>query len=438
MFNPIEPGVDEPSRRTRRRPSFERAFFWSYTVGIPVVAVGAGIALLIASSLMDGEVQAYRSAGPCPSAPTTIACYTLVPGTLTKVSISHGKSGDTANMTLQLPDGPRSTWAKTSWQQEDALRVGAQVQVKFYKGALTAVYLGSNIGIQTKDNPIYKQSDLRLGAVLIPVLGLVIAGVTLFTLRGRKKARVGSIAAIDPTLPIAEKEKLLRKALLGDELTGTPSPTTGSASMGVMLPFTLRPHPIPTGRPWWVGLIVAGLAVPMLVLRMRTPAAIAQVVIGVAVVTMLAAVVLHWLYRNRRQLLIDDFGVRRVNLFGFSRVVPRADIARVASPIVMNFGMAVQEQRLLFLDATGRCLMGLKRYYPTDVEVAQVAGALRVPLDGRASLPFTTTARLRRDVPGSVSWPEAHPFILALLLIPSILAATVGLIFVLNGLKWSS
>lgn len=431
MFNPVESSPVEPSGPRRRWPALGRIFFWACSVGTPLVAVGAGVALLIASNHMDAEVKAYQRAGPCPAAPAA-TCYTLVAGTLANFSISHGKSGDTTDMTLQLPDGPRSTWAKTSWQQEDALRVGAPVQVRFYKGALTTVYVAGSVGIQTKDNPIYQQGDLRFGAVMIPFVGLVIAGVSVFALRGRKTDKGGSIPAVDPTLPAGEQEKLLRKALLGEKVR-SPSPTPGSPSIGVTLPFTLRPHPIPTGRPWWLGLIVAGVSVPMLLLRMRTPAAIAQVVVGATVAAMLTAIIMHWLYRNRRMLFVDDLTVRRVNLFGFSRVVARTDIACVASPIVINFGMAVQEQRLLLLDGSGRCVMGLTRYYPTDEEVAQVAAALGVPLDAKASLPLTTPARLRRDIPGAVSWPEAHPYVIALLLLPPILVAVGLFVWVLNG-----
>jgi hypothetical protein len=175
MFNPIEPHVDETSGQTRRWPSLGRIFFLSYALGIPLLAVGVGIALLIASNQLDSAVQTYRNAGPCPSAPTSTPCYTMVAGTLVTFSTSRGKSGDTTDMTLELPDGARSTWAKTSWQQEDALHVGAPAQAKFYQGALTTVYVGG-VGIQTKDNPIYKQGDMRLAAVIIPVLGLIIAG----------------------------------------------------------------------------------------------------------------------------------------------------------------------------------------------------------------------------------------------------------------------
>src|ERR1700687_5093951 len=214
MFNPIEPRVDQPSGRIRRRPSLGRIFFWSYLLGIPVVAVGAGVALLIASNQLDAAVQTYRSAVPC-SASTSTACYTLVPGTLVKFTITRGKTGSTADMTLRLPDGTRSTWAKTNGQQEDALRVGAPIRAEFYQGAITTVYLGA-IGIQTKDSPVYKQSDMRLGAVLIPVLGLIIAAASFFTLRGQKQVTVGSLMAIDPTLPIAQQEALVRHALLQD------------------------------------------------------------------------------------------------------------------------------------------------------------------------------------------------------------------------------
>ena len=433
MFNPIEPRLDLPSGKGRRWPSFGRIFFWSFALGIPVVAVGAGVALLIASNQLEAAVQTYRNAVPCPSTPTSSACYTTVPGTLVKFSISRGKAGDTADMTLQLPGGTRTTWAKTSWQQEDALHVGAPLQAKFYRGAITTVYLGG-IGIQTKDNPVYKQGDMRLAAVIIPILGLIIGGALVFPLRSRKQVAVGSMMTIDRTLPVEEQERLLRQALLGVP-ADIPSFTAGSQAAGVTLPFTLRPHPIPTGRPWWVGVIIAGIAVPLFLLRMRTPEAIAQVVYGITVCTLLTVVLLHWLYQNRRQLVVDDLSVRRVSLFGVGRVVSRSDIARVACPIVMNFGMTVPEPRLLLLDAGGRCLLGLKSYYPTEEEAARLAAALRVPLDAKTAARITTPSQLRRVIPGAVSWPEAHPYLVSLAMVIPVFVAVCLFVWVLNGFR---
>jgi len=436
MLNSNEPRIEEASGRTRRWPSLGQIGFWSYAVGIPVVAVAGGIALMIVSSQLDTAVQTYRNAPLCPAAPSSGVCYTLVPGTLTNFSISRGKSGDTADMTLQLPDGTRSTWAKTSAQQEDALHVGAPVQAKFYQGALTTVYLGSSIGIQTKDNPIYKQNDMRLGAIVIPLLGLTIAAVTFITLRAKRKLKLAPMPTIDPTLPDEEQERLLRQALLGVQPAETPSITAGSQAVGLTLPFILRPHPMPTGRPWWVSLIVVAIFVPMLLLRMHTPAAIAQIALGVTVAGMVAGVVLHWLYRNRRMLVVDDFSVRHVNLFGLSRVVSRSDIARVACPIVTSFALpGALEPRLLLLDASGRCVLRVRRYYPTDDEAAQVAGALRVPLDMNLASRLTTASRLRRTIPGAVSWVEAHPYLTMLGLVLPMLVLASLVVWVLNGFK---
>jgi hypothetical protein len=434
MFNRIEPQVDESSGGARRRPSLNRALFWSYALGIPLVAAGIGIAMLVTSNELDAAVQTYRNAGLCPGTPTATACYMLVPGTLATFSIAHGKSGDTTDMTLQLGNTTRSTWAKTSWQQEDALHVGAPLKAKFYQGALTTVYLGS-VSIATKDNPIYKQNDMRTAAVMVPILGLIIAGVTFFTRRSRKQLKVRSIPDIDPTLPFEEQERLLRQVLLGAQLAETASVTASSPAAGVTLPFKLRPHPTPTGRPWWVGLIIVAVAVPMFLLRMRTPGAIAQIVLAATVATLVAVVVLHWLYRNRRALVVDDFTVRRVNLFGFSHVVSRTDIARVACPIVVSFGAIAPEPRLLLLDASGRCVISLRHYYQTDEEAAQVAAALRVPLDTRLFPPVRTPTQLRRDIPGAVRWPEAHPYLVSLLLLLPIFVAVCLFVWVLDGFK---
>lgn len=437
MFNPLEPRLDEPIGRKRRQPSIARILYWSFLVGIPLAGIAGGIALLVASNQLDAAVQTYRNAIPCRGALNTTTCYTTVTGTLAKVSITRGKTGDTADMTLQLQDGTRSTWAKTNWQQEDALHVGAPIQVKSYQGAITAVYLGA-VGIETKDSPIYRQSDLRLGAVLIPTLGLIIAGASFFTLRGKKQVTVGSLVSIDPRLPIGEQERLIRRALLREEPTETPWVTAGTPPASVTLPFTLRPHEMPTGRPWWLGVIIVGIALPALFLRLRTPTSNAQVVLVATVLVVLAGVLLHWAYRHRRMLVVDDMTVRRVNSLGGSRSISRAEVASLAFPIIISIGSRVpDEPRLLLLDANGRCLLGLNRYWPTNDDAAQLAASLRVPLPVDSSR-RTTASRLRRTIPGSVSWIEGHPFLASLVLLPPILVGAGLFIWALNGFKWSS
>ncbi len=201
------------------------------------------------------------------------------------------------------------------------------------------------------------------------------------------------------------------------------------------LPFILRPHPIPTGRPWWVSLIVVAIGVPLLLLEIGTPGAIAQVVLAMTAAAMVAGVMLHWLYRNRRKFAVDEVGVRRVNLFGFSRVISRSDIARVACPLVSSFALPAVEPRLLLLDANGRCVLGLRRYYPTDDETVQVAAALRVPFDVNPASRHTSAIRLRRTIPGAVSWPEAHPYLTMLGLILPLLVFASLVASVLDGFK---
>jgi hypothetical protein len=427
-------GLDPlPVNRVRRRPSIGRILFWAYALGLPLVSVGAGVALLIASNRLDIAVQAYRNAPPCPAPPNSTRCYQLVTGTLVTFSISRGKTGDTTNMTLQLPDGSRSTWAKTSWAQEDALKVGGPVRAEIYQGAITAVWV-ADVGISTKDNPTYQQGDLREAAIVIPVIGLVITAVTLFPMRRRMRSQPVAALMIDTNLPIATQTMLLRRALLMDQ----PDPTsqlTLSRPVAVNLPMTLRPRRIPASYPWWLALIATGIGVPSLLLRMRTPGSIAEVILAATVVAMLAGVVVHWLYRHRRMVVVDDMTVRRVNLFGASRVISRSDIVSLALPVIMSINPRVaDEPRLLILDANGRCLLRLTRYYPTDDDATQLAAALRVPLPADAHR-ITSATRLRRAIPGAVSWPEAHPYLTSLVLAPPMLVAVGLFVWTLNGFK---
>jgi len=436
MIGQVDPGAGpDPLRvnRARRRPSFGRIAFWSYILGIPLIAVGAGIVMLIASSQLDAAVQTYRAAGLCPTDSASDACFTLVPGTLVSFKITRGKTGDTADMTLQLPSGTVSTWAMTSWTQEDALHVGAPLRAKLYQAAISAVYVGDT-GIETKDSPLYKQGNLREGAMLVPILGLALGAASYWALRRRNPSTKVSIKMIDTTPPIADQEMLVRHALLMDQPDQT-SRVTSSRPVAVNLPMTLRPRPIPASYPWWFALIATGIGVPSLLKRMRTPGSIAGVVLAATAIAMLAGFALHWLYRHRRMLIVDEMSVRRVNLFGASRVISRSDIAGLAFPIITTINSRVaDEPRLLILDANGHCLLRLTRYYPTDDDAAQLAAALRVPLPANASR-TTRASRLRRTIPGAVSWPEAHPYLTSLVLAPPILVAVGLLVWTLNGFK---
>ena len=127
-----------------------------------------------------------------------------------------------------------------------------------------------------------------------------------------------------------------------------------------------------------------------------------------------------------------------MNLFGFSRVVSRSDIARLAFPLVSSFAIPTLEPRLLLLDGSGRCIMSLRRYYPTDEEAVQLAAVLRVPLDMNLAKRLTSASRLRRTIPAGVSWSEAHPILMSVLVTPPVLVLIVLFIWVLDGFKWSS
>jgi hypothetical protein len=92
------------------------------------------------------------------------------------------------------------------------------------------------------------------------------------------------------------------------------------------------------------------------------------------------------------------------------------------------------EPRLLILDATGRCLLRLTRYYPTEEDAARLAAALGVRLPPDAGR-FTSAGQLRRTIPGSVSWVEAHPYLTSIFLLPPILVAGGLFVWTLNGFK---
>ncbi len=124
-----------------------------------------------------------------------------------------------------------------------------------------------------------------------------------------------------------------------------------------------------------------------------------------------------------------------MNLFGFSRVISRTDVARLAFPSVYSVAIRGLEPRLLLLDASGRCLLRLRHYYSTDEEAAQLAATLRVPLDTKLGSGLASASRLRKTIPGAVSWPEAHPYPVIGALILPMLAIVSLIVWVLNDFK---
>jgi hypothetical protein len=192
---------------------------------------------------------------------------------------------------------------------------------------------------------------------------------------------------------------------------------------------------MPTRYPWWVGLIVVAIALPALFWRLGTPTSNAQAVLVVTTMVILAGVLLHWAYLHRRMLLVDDLTVRRVNSLGGSRTISRAEIAKLAFPTIISAGSrAPDEPRLLLLDATGRCVLRLTRYWPTNDDAVQLAAALGVPLPTDSSR-RTAATQLGRAIPGSVSWFEGHPYLASIVLVPPIIVAVGLFVWVLNGFK---
>ena len=79
--------------------------------------------------------------------------------------------------------------------------------------------------------------------------------------------------------------------------------------------------------------------------------------------------------------------------------------------------------------------LGLRRYYSTDEEAAQLAATLRVPLDTKLGSGLASASRLRKTIPGAVSWPEAHPYPVIGALILPMLAIVSLIVWVLNDFK---
>jgi hypothetical protein len=400
---------------------------------IPLALLVGGGILLFNSFTVESAARAYRAAPPCVSAPAVRDCYKVESGTIAAASIRRGRGGDTTTLDINLPEGRKSTWVSTSWAAEDALTVGSVVSVKLYHDQITVVALPGFL-LVARDNPARVQKDFRLAGLLLIGMGALLAvmlGVSVWRSRGKRPP-----GYIDPNLPPAEQEKELRRQLgLASTPWADPAVPAVPAPVPVMLPLTLRPQPISTGRPWWLAALVVMFGFPSIALRMRAPQSVLVGTIIVSAALALAVVAFHLLYTHNRRLVVDDINITLFDLWGRQRVVARSEIQRIALRTIISFSARVpDERRMLLVGADGSCLLPVPKYNLSYDDASQLAAVLRIPIDSPRERRVLRGA-LKREIPGSLTWYERHMMSVTIVSLVAILGATFLFIWAASGFR---
>jgi hypothetical protein len=260
-------------------------------------------------------------------------------------------------------------------------------------------------------------------------VGVLFAGIYGYSWWSTKRTRPAGY--IDPNLPRAVQEQALRRQF---GLVPGPAPAV-PPSVSVALPYTLRPQPAASARPWWISPVVVVVMFPMLTFRFRAPAIVTLLTVALSAALALTLVVLHWLYTHNRRLVVDDINVSRFDMWGRATVVPRTEIQRLALRTIPAgvSSRAPDERRLLLVGGDGRARLVIPRYNLSYEQASQMAAILRIPIDPSWDRRAGRRA-LAREIPDSNTWYERHPISTTIVPTIALLALAALFVWAINGL----
>jgi hypothetical protein len=393
-----EPNAPRPNWRSRLR------------VAAGLLLFTAGAALAGAAFGAQAEATAYQSAKQCaPDARVAGPdCFAREPATLRAVSIRHGRSSDSAAVDLAITGGrSRQVTLRPVDGVERQLELGNSVIAREYRGRITAVEVGGYaIGTEV-DNPIVQARLIELAAVLLAGLGLVLL--------------TGLISRLQ-TLSLGSS-------------SGSIQPMSQLANQPLSLPLELRPE-AKNARGHVIGLGTLTFAGLLLVVRLGNWAPLGLAVFGVC---LLAYVTLRWLYLRNADIFVDQLQVGKRNLFGQTTTFDRSSIQKVVLTMQQSrrrYG-TIQVRRIFLVGQDGRAWLRVSGAYWSAADVELLARALRVPVEGSWDAPANLAA-VRREIPGSFTWLEAHPTAGGLILVLLILGVIAAVVVVVGALQGQS
>jgi hypothetical protein len=393
-----EPSAPHPNLRSR------------LTVAAGLLLFSAGAALAGAAIGAQAEATAYQSARQCPPDARVAGpnCFALEPATLRAVNIRHGKSSNSAVVDLAITGGQsRQATINPVDGVEGQLEPGNSVIAREYRGHITAVEVGGYAIGTEADNPIVQARLIVLAAVVLAGLGLVLL-----------TGLVAKLSMLSPTSP-----------------TGSIQPMRQPAEQTPTLPLVLRPDS-KNAKGHAVGLGTLAFAGLLVVMRLGNWAPLGLVVLGVG---LFAYVTFLWLYLRNADIFVDELNVGKRGLFGQTRTFDRTAIRKVVLTMQQSttrYG-TTQIRRLFLVGQDGRAWLRINGAYWSAVDVELLARALRVPVEGSWNEPADLAA-VRREIPGSFSWMEAHPTAAGLILAPLILAVMAAAFLAAGALQGQS
>jgi hypothetical protein len=380
------------------------------TVAAGLLLFSAGAALAGAAIGAQAEATAYQSARECaPDARVAGPnCFAREPATLRAISIRHGRGSDSAVVDIDITGGQsRQVTLSPVDGVEGQLQPGNSVIAREYRGHITAVEVGGYaIGTQAA-NPIVQ-------ARLIAFAAIILAGVGLVVLAGL----VSGLSMLSPISPSGSIQLMRQPA----EQTPT-------------LPLVLRPDP-KNAKGHVIGLGALAFAGLVVVMRLGNWAPLGLAVFGVC---LFAYVTLRWLYLRNADIFVDQLYVGKRGLFGQTTTFDRTAIQRIVLTMQQSttrYG-TTQVRRLFLVGQDGRAWLRINGAYWSAADVELLARALRVPVEGSWDAPADLAA-VRGEIPGSFSWPEAHPMAAGLILAPVILAVIAAAVLAAGALQGQS
>jgi hypothetical protein len=379
------------------------------TVAAGLLLFSAGAALAGAAIGAQAEAIAYQSALQCaPDAHVAGSnCFGREPATLRAVSIRHGKTSDRAVVDLAITWGQsRQVTLSPVDGVESELSAGNSVMAHEYRGHITAVEVGGYAIGTEADNPIVQARLIALAAVLLAGLGLVLLTVV---------SRLSTLSLTSPS--------------------GSIQPTGQPADQTPTLPLVLRPE-AKNARGHVIGLGTLAFAGLLVIVRLGNWAPLGLAVLGVC---LFAYVALRWLYLRNADIFVDQLHVGKRGLFGQTTTFDRTAIQSVVLTMQLSTNRygTTQVRRLFLVGQDGRAWLRIGGAYWSAADVELLGRALRVPVKGSWDEPADLAA-VRREIPGSFSWLEAHPTAGGLILAPVILAVIAAAVLAAGALLGQS
>jgi len=397
------PDAGEPNAPQRKLRSRLR-------VAAGLLLFSAGAALAGAAIGAQAEATAYESARQCaPDAPVAGSnCFAREPATLRAVSIRHGRGSDTAVVDLAITGGrSRQVTLGPVDRVERTLGAGNSVIAREYRGHITAVEVGGYaIGTQA-DNPIVQARLIGFAAIILGGLGLVLLAGLVF--------RLSTLSLTSPS--------------------GSIQPTGQPAAQTPTLPLVLRPDP-KNAKCHAIGLGTLAFAGLLVITRLGNWSLLGLAVLGLC---LFAYVTLRWLYLRNADIFVDQLYVGKRGLFGQTTTFDRTAIQSVVLTMQLSTSRygTTQIRRLFLVGQDGRAWLRIGGAYWSAADVELLGRALRVPVKGSWDEPADLAA-VRREIPGSFSWMEAHPTATGFILAPVILAVIAAAVLVASALQGQS